>query len=514
MSSPADLPGRTSHTEELGTLHPGVLREASPFCGTTSALARFFGRTRRAVSLRSIRNGFIALSIPAALLAGTVLPRATQPAVAVRPAAAAHAAQSSLLAFAGDAPVAEEATADEWVFAEGDTKLAAPASKLVPVTVEVANLRSGPSTDYQRLGKLRQGQTVKLLGRSGQWFQVETSNGTKGWMHGELLQVEAGVASTLAAVNVAAKVRIGTVVDDQVHLRSGPGTQHESLGKLGRGTQLEILREENGWYRVATARGNVGYITARFFKPGQAAVVAAAPAAPAAAAAPAAGPSRASVAVNNVNLRYGPATAYNTYGKMAAGTTLEVLARSGEWYKVRSPRGTIGWVANELVKISSAVAASVPVTKEIPALPKKAAAPAAGTAVAAAAPAASGRNGSAARIALQFIGARYRWGGAGPGGFDCSGLTSYVYGRMGKFIPHSAAAQFSTRYGARVSLNNLAAGDLVFFANTAGRGITHVAIYVGGGMMVSANTPRTGVQYVSLYGKYWMNHYAGAIRPY
>jgi len=445
-------------------------------------------------------------------LAGTVLPRTTQPAVAVRPAAAAHAAQASLVAFVGDAPVAEEATVDEWVFAGGDAKLAAPVSKLVPVTVEVANLRSGPSTDYRRLGRLRQGQTVKLLGRSGDWYQVETSSGTKGWLHGELVQVDAGVSSSLAAVNVVSKVRVGTVVDDQVHLRGGPGTQHESLGQLNRGTQLEILRQEGDWYRVATARGTVGYITARFFKPGQVAVAAAA-AAPAVAA-PAAGPTRASVAVDNVNLRHGPATAYNTYGKMDAGTALEVLARNGEWYKVRSPRGTVGWVANELVNISSAVAARVPVTKDIPALPKKAAAPAAGAAVAAAAPVASGRNGTAARIALQFIGARYRWGGAGPGGFDCSGLTSYVYARAGKSLPHNAAAQFSTRYGTKVSLKNLAAGDLVFFANTAGRGITHVAIYVGGGMMVSANTPRTGVQYVSLYGKYWMNHYAGAIRPH
>ena len=241
MSSPADLPGRTSHTEELSTLHPGDLRDASLLCGTSSDLARFFGRSRRILSLRSLRNGFIALSIPAALLAGTVLPRAAQPAVAVRPAAAGHAAQASLLAFVGDAPVAEEATADEWVFAGGDTRLTAPAGNLVPVTVEVANLRSGPGTNHQRLARLRQGQTVKLLGRYGEWFQVETSSGAKGWLHGELVQVAASVSSTLAKVNVSnnvtKKVRVGTVVDDQVHLRAGPGTQHESLGKLDRGAQ-------------------------------------------------------------------------------------------------------------------------------------------------------------------------------------------------------------------------------------------------------------------------------------
>lgn len=436
MSSPADLPGRTSYAQQPSTLPSGVLPASFPRCGTSSALTRFLSHSRRVFSLRKLRHGFIALSIPAALLAGTLLPQQSQPAVAARPVLTAHAAQSPLTTRSGAAVVVEKATAGEWVFAGGSSTLGAPATK------------------------------------------------------------------------VASKVRIGTIVDDGVHLRAGPGTQHESLGTLRRGTQLEILHEADGWYRVATARGNVGWVTARFFKPGNVAVAAAAPAAPAG------GPSTASVAVDDVNLRHGPNTAFNTYGKMDAGTALDVLARNGEWYKVRSPRGTIGWVANELVSISSAAAARVPLTNEVPALPKKPAAPAAGAAISAAVPAASGRNGSAARVALQYIGARYRWGGAGPGGFDCSGLTSYVYARAGKSLPHNAAAQFSTRYGTRVSLKNLAAGDLVFFANTAGRGISHVAIYVGGGMMVSANTPRSGVQYVSLYGKYWMNHYAGAIRPF
>ena len=57
------------------------------------------------------------------------------------------------------------------------------------------------------------------------------------------------------------------------------------------------------------------------------------------------------------------------------------------------------------------------------------------------------------------------------------------------------------------------AGDLVFFASTAGRGITHVGLYVGGGRMVTANSPRTGVQLQSIHSHYWLSHFAGAIRP-
>lgn len=56
-------------------------------------------------------------------------------------------------------------------------------------------------------------------------------------------------------------------------------------------------------------------------------------------------------------------------------------------------------------------------------------------------------------------------------------------------------------------------GDLVFFANTAVRGITHISICVGNGKMVTANTPRTGVRLDSIHSSYWRRHWAGGIRP-
>ncbi|NCC31255.1 MAG: NlpC/P60 family protein, partial [Chloroflexia bacterium] len=125
-------------------------------------------------------------------------------------------------------------------------------------------------------------------------------------------------------------------------------------------------------------------------------------------------------------------------------------------------------------------------------------------------------SGDVASYAVQFIGSRYVWGGSSPRGFDCSGLTSYVYRQFGVNLPHSAAGKYSTRYGAMIgSMGSLAPGDLMFFANTGGRrGITHVAIYLGGGRMVHAMTPSYGVQASSIWSSYWQNTFVGAIRPY
>ncbi|HEX6291667.1 MAG TPA: SH3 domain-containing protein [Herpetosiphonaceae bacterium] len=461
----------------------------------------------RSIPHRYLRHGFIALSIPAALLAGTVIPAAQQSSSTITPVAAAYAVQSSLGAFQGDAAVAAEATADEFVFTDTASALAAPVNtRYAPVAVDVANLRSGPGIKYNRIGKLTEGQTVRLLGRNGEWYKIETKNGTTGWLHGELVNVSSAAANSLMTVKasaVPAKARVGTTTDSNVNLRSGPSTGYKVVTQLPAGIKLEVLGQQDGWYRVATPKGTVGWITDDFFKLGQASV------APAKASSN--GAILARVGENRVNLRKGPNTRFGSFGKMAEGTQIEVLARNGNWLKVRSPRGTVGWIAKDLVEITAGSIENVPITKDVPALPKPQVQPQTPAAPAAPSVAASG---DAAGIAMRYVGARYVYGGASPRGFDCSGLTSYVYRQLGVNLPHKASMQFSTRYGQRVGFGDLAPGDLVFFANTAGPGITHVALYTGNGMMVSASTPRMGVQYVSIHSRYWRSHFAGAIRPY
>ena len=89
------------------------------------------------------------------------------------------------------------------------------------------------------------------------------------------------------------------------------------------------------------------------------------------------------------------------------------------------------------------------------------------------------------QAALRYLGIPYVWGGDSPaGGFDCSGLTQYVFGLYGVYIPHFAAYQ--QVMGFEVPLSAAQPGDLVFFGNPA----YHVAIYMGNGMIIEA--PRTG----------------------
>jgi cell wall-associated NlpC family hydrolase len=88
----------------------------------------------------------------------------------------------------------------------------------------------------------------------------------------------------------------------------------------------------------------------------------------------------------------------------------------------------------------------------------------------------------AVKTALAQVGKPYVWGATGPDGFDCSGLTSYAWAAAGVSLPHSSRAQ--SELGHEVSRSDLQPGDLVYFYTP----VSHVALYIGNGMMVHART--------------------------
>jgi cell wall-associated NlpC family hydrolase len=119
------------------------------------------------------------------------------------------------------------------------------------------------------------------------------------------------------------------------------------------------------------------------------------------------------------------------------------------------------------------------------------------------APSASGRAGAAVQYALAQVGDAYVYGATGESAFDCSGLTMRAWAQAGVSLPHSSSAQMGS--GPRVSSSALQPGDLVFYYSP----VSHVGIYIGGGRIVHAANPSTGV---SIAGVFSMP-FSGAVRP-
>jgi len=105
-------------------------------------------------------------------------------------------------------------------------------------------------------------------------------------------------------------------------------------------------------------------------------------------------------------------------------------------------------------------------------------------------------------IAKSKLGRRYVWGAVGPGTFDCSGFTSYVYKKTGINIPRTSRQQ--SKYGKLVDRKHLRPGDLIFFdTSRARRGyVNHVGMYIGNNQFIHASSAKKRVVITNLKNFY------------
>ncbi len=195
------------------------------------------------------------------------------------------------------------------------------------------------------------------------------------------------------------------------------------------------------------------------------------------------------ITARTANIRSEPNTNSRVRTKVTAGTEAAVLGREGDWYRLKFPKGTIGYVRGDLLGEASPPApkTSSPELKPVDV----------------------GTASGLLQTSKQFLGVRYTWGGnTDRSGFDCSGFVKKVFADHKISLPRTSRAM-STQ-GVRVAKHDLQAGDLVFFKTARSRVINHVGIYMGDGNFIhsSSSARRVLIQPFSDYEK----KFAGARR--
>lgn len=116
----------------------------------------------------------------------------------------------------------------------------------------------------------------------------------------------------------------------------------------------------------------------------------------------------------------------------------------------------------------------------------------------------------AAAVALDQVGVRYRYGGNGPQGFDCSGLVQYAYRQAGVSVPRTTGELWAA--AADVDRNDLRAGDILFF-RVEGK-MSHVGMYLGERRFVHAPQSGSRVSVASLDAPFYRKALLRAGRIY
>lgn len=144
------------------------------------------------------------------------------------------------------------------IFSAGNTLKAADVSStagLVSTSSGVLNVRKSASTSSQILTTLGKGSYVTLISKSGSWWYVEYAAGKFGYCH----------ANYISALSNSYGATVNTTTGN-LNVRSGAGTSYKIITVLGKGTNVVVLSESNGWSRILYSGVKTGYVSSQYLK--------------------------------------------------------------------------------------------------------------------------------------------------------------------------------------------------------------------------------------------------------
>lgn len=258
-------------------------------------------------------------------------------------------------------------------------------------------------------------------------------------------------------------IGIADVESGNLNVRAMPSLDGKLVGKMPKNSACEVLEvTDDGWAHIQSGEVE-GYVSMDYLLTGPDAKVKAMELVR-------------TVAISNsdgLNVRDGASLDSAVLTQVPKGEELEYLETVGDWVKV-SIDDQDAYIFSEYVTVEEKLNTAITMTELL-----------------------YGQGVSDVRVELveyakQFLGNPYVYGGSSlTKGTDCSGFTMSVFKKFGVKLSHHAASQ--AKEGTKISKSDLQPGDLVFYADSRGN-INHVALYIGGGQVIHASSPKTGIR--------------------
>ena len=397
------------------------------------------------------------------------------------------------------------------------------------INVDVANLRETADAESTILEQITLNQEVEIVGEEGDWYQV-TYNHITGYVSKELVTVNSNPESTEdnnqvsentaeensekvettteegTDTNSTEEITLGEYkISEDIRLKLIPSINATDVIELKKDETVTVTEVMNGWACVET-QTTKGWLRKDKLKKDEPVeeTVEEVPEEPAQET-----PIKTQyVNSTTVNVRQEANTSSTIVTTVALNTEVQVYSEENGWSRVKI-NNVEGYISTSLLSDSKQETSRGQSTSRRTSSTKTTTNTASQKATTETTTVPSSGNGSSiVATAKKYLGYNYTYGGSSPStGFDCSGFTSYVFKQHGISLNRTAAGQYSN--GVAVSRANLQPGDLVMFGKS---GINHVAIYIGGGKIIHASTPSTGVRIDSLSTGYYNNNYVAARR--
>ena len=257
-------------------------------------------------------------------------------------------------------------------------------------------------------------------------------------------------------------IGIANVESGNLNVRAIPSIDGKLVGKMPKDSACEVLEIEDGWAHIQSGEVD-GYVSMDYLLTDLDARLKAMELVK-------------TVAISNsdgLNVRDGASLDSRVLTQIPKGEELEYIETVGDWVKVYID-DIEAYISADYVTVEEKLGTAITMTELM-----------------------YGQGVSDVRVELveyakQFLGNPYVWGGTSlTKGADCSGFTLSIFKKYGVKLSHHAASQ--AKEGKKISYSEIQPGDLVFYANSSGT-INHVAIYIGGGKVIHASSPTSGIK--------------------